>query len=114
MDTADFSGFWTGQLSGTNQGGFTLEITQEGTDVAGSAKINEPALGVYEYRVTGKADKNTLKLSMAPSRNDGGLQLGNVTVEVELDADDKMSGRWQSSIGTAGIARADRFKKGGQ
>ena len=114
MDTADFSGFWTGQLSGTNQGGFALEITQEGDSVIGTAKINEPTMGVYEYRVTGKAGEKTLNLTMTPSRNDGGLQLGDVTVAVELDAEDKMSGRWQSSIGTAGVARADRFKKGGQ
>lgn len=108
---ADFSGYWTGSLSGTNQGGFAVELDQRDGEVTGTAKINEPALGVYEYSVSGNAIGKHLKLSMKPSRNDGGLQLGNVTVDVELDSDNAMSGRWDSTIGTAGVLRAERFTK---
>lgn len=107
--TADFSGYWTGSLSGTNHGGFVVGLVQEGNNVTGTAKINEPELGVYEYSVAGSVSGTYLELSMTPSRNDKGLQLGIVTVAVELDLNSMMNGNWKSSIGTVGILRAERI-----
>jgi hypothetical protein len=45
MKTNDISGYWTGSISGTNQGGFTLDIKQDGEKVTGIGKFQEPAMG---------------------------------------------------------------------
>ena len=36
-----YSGYWTGDISGTNQGGISFTLNVEGNKVSGSAKIHE-------------------------------------------------------------------------
>jgi len=38
-ENPDVSGYWTGEIFGTNKGGFTLDLKQEGEKLIGLAKI---------------------------------------------------------------------------
>lgn len=108
MTQPDFSGYWTGTIEGTNQGGFTFEIRQEGTQVTGTAKLAEPSMGQYEYIAKGTAGEG-LSLVLHPGKQTGGLNLGIVQVIGQLQSENTMTGRWQSNIGTEGIFSAKRF-----
>lgn len=37
MDIRDYSGYWTGKFEGTNQGGITFDIKQDGDKISGLA-----------------------------------------------------------------------------
>lgn len=109
MSSFDYTGYWTGKIEGTNQGGFSLDIKQEGNKLSGTAKIFEPSLGQYEYTVSGSAEQNFsafLTPGNAPSR----IALGRVQVLGSIDANGTLSGRWKSDIGTEGIFTAKKFE----
>src|SRR3990167_1313978 len=108
MHIPDISGFWTGDLFGTNRGGFTLDIKQDGEKISGIAKIQEPALGLYEYHIAGSV-KDGLSLILTPGLQSGGLQLGMVQAICTLEADCTLLGRWKSELGTEGTFTAKRF-----
>jgi predicted nucleotide-binding protein len=108
MANIDFSGYWTGKIEGTNQGGLTLDIRQTGDIVAGVAKLSEPSLGQYEYFIEGQA-RESLSARLTPGRQSGNINLGVVQVVASLDAQGKMSGRWTSGIGTEGVFSATKY-----
>lgn len=109
MSTPDYSGYWTGKIEGTNHGGLTLDIRQQGEKVSGVAKLSESALGQYEYSIEGLAAEN-LSVRMVPGRQSGGVNLGVVHVVCAIGADGNLTGRWKSEIGTEGIFSAKRFE----
>jgi len=53
--THDLTGTWTGEMSGTNSGGMTLELKQEGDRLYGQGRFCEPSVGAYEYAIQGVA-----------------------------------------------------------
>lgn len=79
METQSYTGLWTGEMSGTNIGGFSFEIDQSGDQTRGIAKFSEPALGQYEYAAVGIAGEN-LTLRLTPTWQSGGINLGIFTV----------------------------------
>ena len=103
----EYSGYWVGTIAGTNQGGFTLELKQEGIKVEGIAAISESSLGQYKYRVIGTVSDN-LSLSLTPVWQSGGINLGNAVVIASLLDDGSLTGRWSSDIGTEGIISATK------
>lgn len=110
MTPTDYSGYWTGTIEGTNQGGFALDVRQEGAKIAGEARISEPALGQYEYLVEGTVGE-ALSVRLIPSRRASGVYgLGNVQVICSLGSNGTLSGRWKSDIGTEGTLTAKRFE----
>lgn len=108
MSIPNVSGFWTGDIFGTNRGGLTLDIKQEGDKITGIAKMHEPALGQYEYHITGQI-KDGLSFRLTPGRQSGGLNLGIVQALCQLQPDGTIAGRWKSDIGTEGAFTAKRF-----
>jgi predicted nucleotide-binding protein len=111
MSITNVAGFWTGEIFGTNRGGLTLDLKQDGENITGIAKMHEPELGQYEYVVTGVA-KGGLSFKLTPGQRTGGLNLGNVHVLCKLNPDGSISGRWKSDIGTDGAFTAKRFDPG--
>lgn len=109
MDTYDYSGYWTGAFEGTNQGGLTMDLNQNGRELAGVARLAEPAHGQYEYSIAGFAGEN-LSLTLRPGRQSGGINLGSITVLASIDSQGQLIGRWRSTIGTEGIFSAKRFE----
>lgn len=107
MAKIDISGYWTGVIKGTNLGGLVLDLIQKDGKVSGVAKMHEPALGVYEYSLTGDIAED-LSFQLAPGRNPHQLQLGMVRGLAKLVGQNKMSGRWKSDIGTEGTFEATR------
>ncbi len=105
----NYSGYWTGSIEGTNIGGFAFDLRQGGDKVEGEAKLSEPAMGQYEYIISGNVGDN-LSMNLSPGRQTGGLALGNVQVVGALKADALLVGRWKSDIGTEGVFRATRFE----
>lgn len=111
MKTSDISGYWTGSISGTNQGGFTLDIKQDGEKVTGIGKFAEPAMGQYEYTINGSFKDNTFSMQLQPGRKSStNFTLGVVQAVGKLEADGSLLGRWKSTIGTEGIFTAKRFE----
>ena len=108
----NFSGYWTGKIEGTNQGGFTLDLNQNGETLTGMVTVAEPTLGQYKYKADGKlTDSNSFSLDLIPVWQSGGISLGNAKVIASHKPDDALSGRWQSTIGTEGIFTATRFNE---
>jgi len=71
MGIRDYSGYWTGAFEGTNQGGLTLDLRQDGKEISGKATLAEPAHGQYDYSISGLADEKfsarVLETSLAAS-----------------------------------------------
>jgi hypothetical protein len=109
MSIPNVEGFWTGELFGTNRGGLTLDIKQEGDRVSGIAKMHEPDLGQYEYTING-AIKEGVSLRLISGRQSGGLNLGIVQAVCRIEEDGSLSGRWKSNIGTERAFTARRFE----
>ena len=49
MAAYDYSGYWTGTFEGTHQGGLTLDLKQNGSEVTGIARLAEPAHVFLEF-----------------------------------------------------------------
>jgi len=109
MNIPNLAGFWTGEIIGTNRGGLTLDLKQDGDRISGVAKMHEPALGQYEYTINGLI-KEGLSLRLIPGRQSGGLNLGVVQALCSIEDDGSLSGRWKSDIGTEGAFTARRFE----
>ena len=105
----NLSGIWTGEMSGTNSGGMTIELKHEGDRLYGTGRFYEPSLGAYEYAIQGvaKVESFTLFLTPKPGQN---LRLGTIQAECQSSGPNDLDGKWSSSIGTAGIFRATRAK----
>lgn len=108
MAHLNYAGYWTGSIVGTNQGGFTFELTQDGDQVSGKACISEPSIGQYEYLAKGTGGE-TLSLTLTPGRQTGGIGLGIVHVVGSMEENNTLTGRWKSNILTEGIFTAKRF-----
>lgn len=108
MTSPDYSGYWTGTIQGTNIGGFALEIRQEGEKIEGEVKLNEPALGQYEYTLSGDVS-DQLAICLVPTRRSGEFSLPKVQILATLDKDGTLIGRWKTEIGTEGVFRATRY-----
>lgn len=109
--TTNYAGYWTGVIEGTNQGGLTLDLAQNGKEIVGTAKLSEPALGQYEYLLKGsESDDGNLILHLSPGRKFAPMELGKVVVICRLDSKNNLIGRWQSDIGTEGTFTAKKFQ----
>ncbi|MFZ2450554.1 MAG: nucleotide-binding protein [Methylovulum miyakonense] len=106
MSTLNYAGYWTGIIEGTNHGGFTLDLKQDGQSISGIAKFSEPQLGQYEYLIDGLV-ADPLALRLTP-HNHRGINLGKAQVIGSINADGKLEGRWKTDIGTEGIFLAKR------
>lgn len=112
MPVFNYAGYWTGTIAGTNHGGFSLDVRQDGDKIAGIAKISEPSLGQYEYLVQGQvSEEGALSARMVPgAKSQPMIDLGVVQVLCSPDGPSKLSGRWKSEIGTEGVLYATRFE----
>lgn len=108
MNTSKVAGFWTGKIYGMNHGGLTLEIQQEADKISGIARIHEPAIGQYEYRIEGRLT-DSLSFKLHPVREHLGINLGVVQVVCALEEENKLSGRWKSTNGMQGAFDACRY-----
>lgn len=102
MANFSYAGYWTGTFEGTNQGGMTVDLKEENSRLTGVAKFSEPALGQYEYQVTGTPGE-PLSLKLSPARGQGMFNLGVLQVVGTLNTEGSLSGRWKSTIGTEGV-----------
>lgn len=94
---------------GTSNGGVVLDIKQDGLHVSGTAKMHEPALGMYEYRFTGTAQEG-VALKLTPYKQSGNLRLGVVQAVCTIEDDGTLTGRWRSEVGTEGVFKARRHQ----
>lgn len=105
----NFTGYWVGELEGTNQGGFAITIQQNGNQLTGSGRFLEHHLGYYEYKLSGTANYPDVSIILTPQKgNNPLLTLGNVEVNGKIDDKGEMKGRWKSSVGTEGIFKAHK------
>ena len=109
MSALSYAGYWIGTFTGTNNGGLTVDIRESDGTLSGTAKFSEPALGQYEYRLTGSVGAQ-LSLNLVPARTYGSIRLGTLQVVGTLQADGSLSGRWRSTIGTEGVFTVKRHE----
>jgi hypothetical protein len=102
------AGNWTGDFRGTNSGGLSLGLDQQGNVLGGVATMHEPRYGTYQYVVSDRLGSPTL-LKLNPAGPVPGISLGVVTVQCSLASDGEMTGQWSSSIGTKGVFSARRY-----
>jgi len=110
MSISSLNGYWTGDISGTNQGGVSFDLHQIDSVISGKAKIHEMALGAYEYIISGKYDSNVY-LELNPITRSSIFGLGVVNVIATFDGIDTLKGRWKSSNGTEGVFTACKFNE---
>lgn len=110
MAILNYAGHWIGTISGTNQGGFSLEVRQLGDKVTGVAKLSEPAFGQYEYSIEGTVT-DVLVVHMIPGHKSGNFRLGKVVATCSMTADGHLSGRWRSEVGTEGVLSGTRAEE---
>lgn len=108
MDNSVYAGFWTGEIKGTNQGGVSFTLDVDGNNVTGNAKIFEPILGQYEYQIRGIVNEE-LSLELIPGKKESHIELGKVRVICRLESPQRLIGKWESDIGTAGALIADKL-----
>ena len=107
MNPIDISGYWTGKITGTNDGGLAFDIKQIGDELSGTAKLFEKGVGWYEYLFAGTT-KDGLSFRLTPGKQSGGISLGVVRAVCVLTADGTLSGRWKSDNGLEGAFSANR------
>ena len=114
-------GIWNARMSGTNTGLAFVELQQQEKSLSGVARINDPMHGVSVYNCSGLFDGKTIMMILTPDVQaikkqvtqimvnrmpviieTPTVQHGTVRVEGELREDNTVSGKWTSSIGTAG------------
>ena len=83
-------------------GGLTIEIQHEGDRLYGHGRFYEPELGSYEYDLQGiiKDDELTFYLTPKPNQN---IRLGNINATCKVKEQNTLNGKWESTIGTAGV-----------
>ena len=89
MSIPNVSGYWTGEISGTNIGSFVLNLEQNGDKITGTANVQEPSIGRYELSVTGSA-KGGLSFRLIPVRQSRGFILAPIQVACSLEQDDNI------------------------
>lgn len=117
------SGDWSGHITGTNNANVFVEFTQEGLQVSGSARINDPAHGTAVYTVSGSVAGEILQAELHPDKSffdkpkyqtlnvngqtvtiklDPASGHGVVTVNGKLHDASNLDGVWKSTVGTGG------------
>lgn len=119
----DVSGEWSGHIAGTNNANVFVEFRQDGVQVSGSARINDPVHGTAVYTVSGSVAGETLQAELRPDMSffdkpkyqtlnvngqtvtvklDPASAHGVVTVNGKLHDASNLDGVWKSTIGTGG------------
>lgn len=96
---------WAGRFFGTNTGNLFIELSKEGEEVAGTARLMDAAFGLNIYRMTGSFD-GVLRLHGEPVHTPLGSEAGSLDVTGTLTQEGYLRGEWHSSIGTAGTFEA--------
>ena len=99
----NLSGLWVGELQGTNSGSMVVELSHDGNRLYGDGNFNEPALGSYSYHIQGVVQTEDIRLLLTPDRNHSPtILLGNIQATAKIDDEGRITGKWESSIGTSG------------
>lgn len=108
MEHIDYSGYWVGTFSGTNQGGLTITLQQDGNMISGTAKVSEPSLGQYECRVSGTVS-DKISLLLTPTQIHGNFFVKPIKIDGAVKDRNSISGRWISpAMRTEGIFTVQR------
>lgn len=108
--SANLTGTWTGDLTGTNSGGMVLQIRHDGDRLYGHGRFYEPKLGAYEYELQGVSKGEDYSFFLTPRPNQP-FQLGTIEATCRLNAAGELNGKWATSIGTAGVFVARRAEQ---
>ena len=122
------TGDWVGRIIGTNTADMFFEAEESENKLKGTVRVNDPMYGTSVYRLTGLRDGNNFSIEMDSITDnssqikahtafvDGkhvkiqvqGTQLGRVAGSGKIVNDNRIEGKWHSSIGTGGTFWASR------
>lgn len=118
------TGNWTGEIVGTNNGDIAVEIVEADQQLGGVIRINDPKHGVAVYDYKGHRNDSTLQIK-GVSRPDyqqsqdvyvngqpaiitTPVRHGEISVKGRVVEDNRITGDWDSSIGTGGTFWIER------
>lgn len=115
----DLQGDWIGAISGTNNADVFIEMSQSTERLSGIARINDKVFGTSVYRFTGIVTGDQVLIELKPvdkeKTSSAAVYVNNRPVTVQIPIvnfgdvkaqgtfkDQKISGKWTSTIGTGG------------
>jgi hypothetical protein len=116
------TGDWVGKIIGTNTGDIFFEAVELEDKLSGIIRVNDPIYGTSVFSVAGSRNGNNANIKMDPIANDSSQikmhtaffngrmikvevptqHLGHVTASGTFKNDNRIEGKWHSSIGTGG------------
>lgn len=104
----NLTGYWTGSFEGTNLGGVSLGVTQQGTLLGGVATTHEAAFGICQYVISGNYGA-PIRIRLNPAEGSNG-SFGVVDAVCSVAEDGTLTGRWATTAGTNGAFTARRYE----
>lgn len=94
---------WNGRVFGTNTGNVALSVEGKDDQLTGTIRLNDDALGIAVYDITGAYNEGSLTLTGTAAENKSNdVELGELTVNGKLVADGRLVGEWSTTLGTGG------------
>lgn len=93
---------WAGRVYGTNTGNLYVEFATVSPELSGTLRFMDTSYGLAAYSVAGTFDGD-LRLKGTPIEGSQAGGLGELTVEGSLTPEGFVRGKWQTSVGTAGV-----------
>ena len=94
---------WEGYAYGTSRGKVFVELEGEDANLTGNLHLNEETAGLVVYSIRGTSDGSHFNLTGEPSSLPEGVDSWELSVTTELNTQGKLQGRWETSIGEAGV-----------
>jgi hypothetical protein len=96
------SGTWSGTISGTNVGTFTLELHDSAGQLTGLLSLTEPGAGLFVYDCTGEVNETRVTLRVSPRVVPDEAQASEGTARASIQPDGSLAGDWEMNRGTSG------------
>lgn len=106
MTAEDFRGEWEGRISGTNQGRIRLRLTPVPSGLVVEVRLDDDVRGSSYLIGTGAVTDDQLRATLSARETEALQEFGTLTVEARFAADRRLSGQWQTSVGTSGTFEA--------
>jgi hypothetical protein len=98
---------WNGHIYGTNTGNVAIQLGGEDDQITGTVRLLDDKFGLALFAVTGSYAEGVLKIEGTPQGEPPeGVTYGNLTAEGRLQADGRLDGEWNTTIGSGGTWQA--------
>ena len=98
-----------GHAQGTNSGRLTVVLDIDNEDIQGTLTLDDKDFGPTNYDINGKHHGGTIEMRGNPQKMNSMLAgvLGTLNVIGHIKSDNKIDGKWSTTIGTNGTFKLD-------